>query len=181
MSRLFLEIFCGHFPWKLKDENPRKISPKLRRIFRRSLRKISQELRSGGLRAQQSARKNSRKNTRSMQINCFSAVWLPVRLFFGCSLSFLSLVFGISLVNFKQGNSLVNLVFSLSFPRICGFGRDRKPLVILRFSLANSKKQRKGRTGFSRHFTRSPPVGHPLTIYTRGLSGFLGPRVPEKV
>ena len=53
MSRIFREIFCGHFPWKLKDENLRKISPKFRRIFRRSLRKISQELRSGGLRAQQ--------------------------------------------------------------------------------------------------------------------------------
>ena len=52
MSRIFREIFCGHFPWKLKDENLRKISPKFCRIFRRSLRKISQELRSGGLRAQ---------------------------------------------------------------------------------------------------------------------------------
>ena len=53
MSTIFREIFCGHFPWKLQDENLRKISPKFRRIFRRSLRKISQELRSGGLRAQQ--------------------------------------------------------------------------------------------------------------------------------
>ena len=44
----FVKFFCGHFPWKLKDENLRKISPKFRRIFRRSLRKISQELRSGG-------------------------------------------------------------------------------------------------------------------------------------
>ena len=52
MSRIFREMFCGHFPWKLKDENLRKISPKFHRIFRRSLRKISQELRSGGLRAQ---------------------------------------------------------------------------------------------------------------------------------
>ena len=39
MSRIFREIFCGHFPWKLKDENLRKISPKFRRTFRRSLRK----------------------------------------------------------------------------------------------------------------------------------------------
>ena len=54
MSRIFREMFCGHLPWKLKDENLRKISPKFRRIFRRSLRKISQELRSGGLRAQHS-------------------------------------------------------------------------------------------------------------------------------
>ena len=53
MSRIFREIFCGHFPWKLKDENLRKISPTFRRIFRRSLRKISQELRSGGVRAQE--------------------------------------------------------------------------------------------------------------------------------
>ena len=52
MSRIFRAIFCGHFPWKLKDENLRKISPKFRRIFRRSLRKISQELRSGELQAQ---------------------------------------------------------------------------------------------------------------------------------
>ena len=34
------------------------------------------------------------------------------------ALSFHSLVFRISLVNFKQGISLVILVFSLSFPRI---------------------------------------------------------------
>ena len=36
MWRNLCEIFCGHFPWKLKDENLRKISPKLRRIFRQS-------------------------------------------------------------------------------------------------------------------------------------------------
>ena len=51
-SRIFRENFCGHFPWNLKDENLRKKSPIFRRIFRRSLRQISQELRSGGLRAQ---------------------------------------------------------------------------------------------------------------------------------
>ena len=51
MSWIFREKFCGHFPWKLKDEKLRKISPKFRRIFRRALAKISQELRSGGLRA----------------------------------------------------------------------------------------------------------------------------------
>ena len=33
MSRIFREIFCGHFPWKSTDENLRKISPKFRRIF----------------------------------------------------------------------------------------------------------------------------------------------------
>ena len=53
MSRIFCENFCGHFPWKLKDENVRKISPKFRRNFRRSLAKNSQELRSGGLSAQE--------------------------------------------------------------------------------------------------------------------------------
>ena len=47
MSTIFREIFCGHFPWKLKDENLQKHLPKFRRIFRRSLAKISQELRSG--------------------------------------------------------------------------------------------------------------------------------------
>ena len=52
MSRIFRDIFCSHFPWKLKDEDLRKISPKFRRIFRRSPRQISQELRSGKLRAQ---------------------------------------------------------------------------------------------------------------------------------
>ena len=56
MSRIFREIFCGHFPWKLKDENLRKISPKFRRIFRRSLRRISQELRSGGSRVSPESR-----------------------------------------------------------------------------------------------------------------------------
>ena len=34
------------------------------------------------------------------------------------TLSFLSLLVWISLVNFKQGNSLLKLVFSLSFPGI---------------------------------------------------------------
>ena len=28
MSRIFRDIFCGHFPWKLKDENLRNILPK---------------------------------------------------------------------------------------------------------------------------------------------------------
>ena len=52
MSRILREFFCGHFPWKMKDENLRKNSPKFRHIFRRSLINISQELRSGRLRAQ---------------------------------------------------------------------------------------------------------------------------------
>ena len=64
MSTIFREIFCGHFPWKLKDENLQKISPKFRRIFRRSLRKISQELRSGGLRAQENLTTSSDANCR---------------------------------------------------------------------------------------------------------------------
>ena len=66
MSRICREIFCSHFPWKLKDENLRKISPK----FRRSLRNISQELRSGGLRAQTyglHAARLSRKQRKSRQ------------------------------------------------------------------------------------------------------------------
>ena len=68
--------------------------------------------------------------------------WLsPVLLFLG---------FWISLVNLKRGISLVILVFSLSFPRICGFGRERKSLVILRFSLIKTKKPRKRRTGRNR-------------------------------
>ena len=33
MSRIFREFFCGHFPWKLQDENLQKNSPKFRRIF----------------------------------------------------------------------------------------------------------------------------------------------------
>ena len=37
-----------------------------------------------------------------------------------------------SLVNLKRGISLVILVFSLSFPRISGFGRERKSLVIFK-------------------------------------------------
>ena len=51
-SRIFREFFCGHFPWKLQDENLQKNSPKFRRVFRRSLTKNSRELRSGGMRAQ---------------------------------------------------------------------------------------------------------------------------------
>ena len=64
-------------------------------------------------------------------------------------MSFLSLVFRISLVNFKQGLSLVIWYFSLSFPRICGFCSERKSLVNLRFFLGKTEKSRNGRTGFS--------------------------------
>ena len=48
MSRIFREISCGHFPWKLKDENLQDDSPNVHRTFRASLAQISQELRSGG-------------------------------------------------------------------------------------------------------------------------------------
>ena len=73
--RGFFVNFLRHFPWKLKDENLRKISPKFRRIFRRSLRKISQELRSGGLRPQ---------NWVGLSVHfanvhfCFWAQWVPL-------------------------------------------------------------------------------------------------------
>ena len=56
------------------------------------------------------------------------------------SLSFLSLVFGISLVDFEQGISLIILVFSLSFLGFCGFGSERKSLVNLRFVLGKTEK-----------------------------------------
>ena len=58
---------------------------------------------------------------------------------YGCLL--LSLVFWISLVNFEQGISLMILVFSLFFPRICGFGSERKSLVNLRFFLGKTENQ----------------------------------------
>ena len=48
-----MELGAVIFPGKLKDEDLRKMLPKFRRIFRRSLPKMSQELRSGGLQAQQ--------------------------------------------------------------------------------------------------------------------------------
>ena len=62
MSRIFCELFCSPFPLKLKDENLKIYLPKFRRIFRRSLTKISQEFRSGGSQAQQ---KDDRKGGRS--------------------------------------------------------------------------------------------------------------------
>ena len=73
----FVNFFFGHFPWKLKDENLRKISPKFRRIFRRSLRKISQELRSGGLRAQFKAVAGSASN-RKLAGYCEGVLHFPV-------------------------------------------------------------------------------------------------------
>ena len=62
------------------------------------------------------------------------------------SLSFHSLVFRISLVNFKQGISLV--IFCL-FQGFCGFGSERKSLVNLRFFLGKTEKARNGRTGLA--------------------------------
>ena len=40
---------------------------------------------------------------------------------------FLSLVFGISLINFRQGVSLVVLAFSLGCQGFSGFGSERNP------------------------------------------------------
>ena len=48
-SRIFREISCGNFPWKLKDKNLQTFSPNFRRSFRPSLAQISPELRSGRL------------------------------------------------------------------------------------------------------------------------------------
>ena len=62
------------------------------------------------------------------------------------SLSFLSLIVWISLVNFKQGFSLVIWVFSLFFQGFRGFGRGGKSLVNLGFSLVKTEQSRKGRT-----------------------------------
>ena len=78
MSRIFREIFCGHFPWKLQDENLRKISPKFRRISRRSLTNISRELRSGGVRAQTTPLKNPVAPV-SLQLSVSSQVKLPLK------------------------------------------------------------------------------------------------------
>ena len=41
--RNLCEISCTHFPWKLKDENPRKKSPKFRCIFHQSLKLADQK------------------------------------------------------------------------------------------------------------------------------------------
>ena len=62
------------------------------------------------------------------------------------SLSFLSLVVWISLVNFKQGISLVIWVFSLVFQGFRGFGREGNSLVNLGVFLDRTGK---GRTGFT--------------------------------
>ena len=77
MSRIFREICCGHFPWKLKDENLRKISPKFCRIFHRSLAKTSQELRSGGLRAQGRSPGHTPETLSEWILEFLTSVWLP--------------------------------------------------------------------------------------------------------
>ena len=41
MSRIFREISCGHFPWKLKDEYLQKVSPNFRCTFHSSLTRTS--------------------------------------------------------------------------------------------------------------------------------------------
>ena len=46
MWRIFREISCGHFSWKLKGENLRNVSPKFRCVFRTCQRKISPVFRS---------------------------------------------------------------------------------------------------------------------------------------
>ena len=50
MLRIFLWNLLRSFSLEIEDENLQKNSPKIRRIFRRSLTKNSQELRSGRLR-----------------------------------------------------------------------------------------------------------------------------------
>ena len=68
----------------------------------------------------------------------------------GGSLSFLSLVFWISLLKFKQGISLAILVFSLSFQRILWVRHG--PKILGNFEVfvgKNPQKTRKGRTGVS--------------------------------
>ena len=47
MLRTFREVSCGHFPWKLKDENQQNFSPNFHCSFHPSLAQISPELRSG--------------------------------------------------------------------------------------------------------------------------------------
>ena len=64
------------------------------------------------------------------------------------TLSFLSLVFLNSLVNFKQGISLVIVRFLWFFQGFSGFGRGQKSLVNLRFFLGKTEKPRKGRIGY---------------------------------
>ena len=51
LSRTFRKISCGHFSWKLKDENRRSFSPNFRHIFRPCRRKVSPEFRSWGFSA----------------------------------------------------------------------------------------------------------------------------------
>ena len=55
MWRNLREFSCGNVPWKLKEENLRKSSPKFRRVLRQLFEtdrpKISLEFRSGGLQA----------------------------------------------------------------------------------------------------------------------------------
>ena len=66
------------------------------------------------------------------------------------------------------------LVFSLSFPRICGFGSERKSLVNLRFFLGKTEKTRNGRTGFSpgKEAPDSNSLYRGIANYYRGIANY---------
>ena len=73
------------------------------------------------------------------------------------ALSFLSLVFWISLVNFKHPEfPWLFGCFPLFFQDFRGFGREGKSLVNLGFSLVKTEQSRKGRTGCRRGRSEIP-------------------------
>ena len=60
------------------------------------------------------------------------------------TLSFLSLIVWISLLDFYQGISLLKWVFSLVFPGFYAFGRERKALVNLEVFLGENRTTKEG-------------------------------------
>ena len=96
--------------------------------------------------------------------------FLPIR-FQNTSLSFLSLLVWISLVNFKQGISLLKLVFSLSFPGILWVWQGQKILgKFWGFSLVKTKQPRKG-TNQGNPFLPTPFASSPKLIWDPSRSG----------
>ena len=87
-------------------------------------------------------------------------------------MSFLSLLVWISLVNFKQGISLLKFVFSLSFPGICEFGRQSLVNFGVFLGKNQTTKERK-----DREYTLELQNFCPL----QGSFGPFGPKVGKRV
>ena len=77
LPRIFWEISCGIFSWKLKDENRRSFSPHFRHIFRPCRRNISPAFSLAGLFGRRISAVFHRNTLR-----CVCATWLRVTVIF---------------------------------------------------------------------------------------------------